>query len=58
MSFHEGIKNECDQCAYKATIKGNVKQHKMSVHEGIKYQCKHCIPLNSIGISGEFMFVV
>ena len=32
----------CDQCEYKATQKGNLKQHIESIHENITYPCDQC----------------
>ena len=29
-------------CNYKATQKGNLKEHQKSVHDGRKYHCNHC----------------
>ena len=30
------VRYGCDQCEYKATQQGNLKQHKESKHEGVK----------------------
>ena len=38
----KGIIYSCQQCNYKATQKGHVKQHRESKHEGVKYVCYHC----------------
>ena len=32
----------CDQCDFKATIKGNLTQHVQSIHEGVTHQCDQC----------------
>ena len=32
-SIHEGVRYPCNQCDYKATLKGNLKKHKMSKHQ-------------------------
>ena len=40
--YIKGIKYQCDECDYKATLKENLKKHKMSVHIGFKYPCDQC----------------
>ena len=39
---HEGIRNTCDQCDYKATTKGDLRRHLESIHEGARYTCDQC----------------
>ena len=41
-SKHEGIKNVCDQCDYRATQKSHLITHIQSKHEGIRYACDQC----------------
>ena len=37
MTLHEGIKYQCGQCHYQATL-----THQRKVHERIKYPCRQC----------------
>ena len=39
---HESVEYPCDQCDYKATLKGNILKHLKSKHEGIKFPCDQC----------------
>ena len=40
---HDGIVFGCDQCEYKASVKGNLKAHKESIHDGrVKFDCDQC----------------
>ena len=32
-SIHEGVRYPCDQCDHKATVKGNLKKHRMAKHQ-------------------------
>ena len=41
-SKHEGIRFQCDQCAYIATRQSSLIRHKKSVHEGFLYPCNKC----------------
>ena len=41
-TVHEVICYKCDQCEYKATIKGALTKHIESIHEGIHYNCDQC----------------
>ena len=42
LSIQEGVKCECDQCDYEATLLNNLKRHKLSLHVGVKYKCDQC----------------
>ena len=35
----KSIHEECSECDYEATKKGNLITHVKSVHEGVKYSC-------------------
>ena len=39
---HVGIKYDCDECAYQASIPRALQHPKMSVHMGVRYSCNEC----------------
>lgn len=36
------MQHECDECDYKATQRGNLKQHNKSKHDSVRYGCDQC----------------
>ena len=34
--------HQCNQCDYKATLKGDLLKHIQSKHEGVKFPCDQC----------------
>ena len=39
---HEGIRYECNECDFKATLMKHLKNHTESVHKGVRYNCNEC----------------
>ena len=42
MYMMHGHMYQCNQCDYKASLKGTLSRHKKSIHEGIKFPCAQC----------------
>ena len=42
LAVHEGIKQQCFECAKDFSTLDSLKRHKKSSHDGIKYICKKC----------------
>ena len=41
-AVHDSERYSCTHCDYKATRKGNLKQHIQSIFDGKTFQCKFC----------------
>ncbi len=39
---HGGLRYNCDQCDYHATIQNCLIQHKLTKHERVRYNCDKC----------------
>ena len=43
-SWHEGVMFSCDQCDYKARLKGSLSKHMKSIHKGLQFGVARLFP--------------
>ena len=41
-AVHKGVKYDCNNCDFSATMQGSLTCHIQLVHEGLKYDCNKC----------------